>query len=257
MLKTQTLFEQIDLVSIALDRLKAFEPAEGYYGAFSGGKDSCVIKELARLAGVKVDWHYNWTTVDPPELLQFIKKHHADVEIHKPEMTMWQLIVKKRYPPTRMVRYCCEILKEGGGSGRLVITGVRWAESSKRAKRKSVERCFKDSSKTYVNPIIEWSDADVWEFIHAQQLPYCSLYDEGFKRLGCIMCPMGGKNMIREAERWPKVAQAYRRACDKALQKRIADGLPTKWEHGDDMFNWWMRGGIASKADPDQTVMFE
>ena len=63
MLKTKTLFEEVDLVGIAVDRLKAFEPAEGYYGAFSGGKDSCVIKELARLAGVKVDWHYNWTTV--------------------------------------------------------------------------------------------------------------------------------------------------------------------------------------------------
>jgi phosphoadenosine phosphosulfate reductase len=258
MLQTQTLFEHIDLVQLAIDRLRSMAPKnEPYYGAFSGGKDSQCIKEIARMAGVDVEWHYNWTTVDPPEVLAYIKANHPDVTIHKPEMTMWQLIVKKRYPPTRMVRYCCEILKEGGGSGRRVITGVRWAESSKRSKRRMVETCFKDATKTYVNPIIDWTDSDVWEFIRGNNLPYCSLYDEGFTRLGCIMCPMSGKNMQKEADRWPKIAAAYRRACGHALAKRIADGLPTKWTHGDEMFDWWMRGGDGKKDDPDQTIMFE
>lgn len=258
MLQTMTLFEHIDLVQLAIDRLRSMAPKnEPYYGAFSGGKDSQCIKEIARMAGVDVEWHYNWTTVDPPEVLAYIKAHHPDVTIHKPEMTMWQLIVKKRYPPTRMVRYCCEILKEGAGSGRRVITGVRWTESSKRSKRRMVETCFKDGTKTYVNPIIDWTDADVWEFIKGNSLPYCSLYDEGFTRLGCIMCPMSGKNMQKEAARWPKIAAAYRRACGRALAKRIADGLPTKWQHGDEMFDWWMRGGDGKKDDPDQTIMFE
>lgn len=126
-----------DKVQVAIDRLKAFEPTEGYYLAFSGGKDSVVIKALADMAEVKYDAHYNLTSVDPPELVQFIKTFD-DVKIEIPrdkdgkQITMWNLIPKKKMPPTRVVRYCCKELKEMGGKGRMVITGVRWAESSNR-----------------------------------------------------------------------------------------------------------------------------
>lgn len=125
-------------VEVAIERLKTFEPPEGYYLAFSGGKDSITIKALADMAGVKYDAHYNVTSVDPPELVQFIKKHHPDVAFEYPRykdgkvVTMWNLIPQKKMPPTRVVRYCCEKLKEGGGEGRFVVTGVRWAESAKR-----------------------------------------------------------------------------------------------------------------------------
>jgi len=74
-----------DKVEEAIERLRVFEPPEGYFGAFSGGKDSCVIKELAGMVGVKVDWHYNVTTIDPPELIYFIRKHHSDVVWDRPE----------------------------------------------------------------------------------------------------------------------------------------------------------------------------
>lgn len=126
-----------DKVQVATERLQMFEPPEGYYLAFSGGKDSVVIKALADMAGVKYDAHYNLTSVDPPELVQFIKTFE-DVIIDIPkdkdgkQITMWNLIPKKKMPPTRMVRYCCKELKEFGGRGRMVITGVRWAESSNR-----------------------------------------------------------------------------------------------------------------------------
>lgn len=102
-------------VQDAINLLVENEPPEGYYGATSGGKDSVVIMKLAEMAGVKVDWHCHLTTVDPPELLKFIKENYPEVIFNKPEMTMFQLIVKKRMPPTRLVRYCCEYLKEGGG----------------------------------------------------------------------------------------------------------------------------------------------
>jgi phosphoadenosine phosphosulfate reductase len=78
-------------------RLKEFEPPEGYYLAFSGGKDSCVLKALADMAQVKYDAHYNWTTVDPPELVRFIKDYHPDVIIEKPKLSMFQLIKKKNF----------------------------------------------------------------------------------------------------------------------------------------------------------------
>lgn len=126
-----------DKVQVSIDRLKTFEPPEGYYLAFSGGKDSVVIKALADMAGIKYDAHYNLTSVDPPELVQFIKTFD-DVKIEIPrdkdgkQITMWNLIPRKKMPPTRLVRYCCKELKEMGGQGRLVITGVRWAESPNR-----------------------------------------------------------------------------------------------------------------------------
>ena len=146
----------VDKVANAIELLKIHEPPEGYYVAFSGGKDSCVILDLVKRAGVKYDAHYNVTTVDPPELVQFIKREHPEVERHIPDKTMWQLIVENGMPPLRQMRYCCRILKERGGAGRRVVTGVRRAESNKRASRKAVESCFRDETKTYINIIIEF-----------------------------------------------------------------------------------------------------
>ena len=117
----------------AIDRLKAFEPDDGYYLAYSGGKDSDCIKILAQLAGVKFDAVHNLTTVDAPETVWYVKSQ-PDIKIDKAydkdgnHITMWSLIAKKIIPPTRIVRYCCSELKERGGKGRVVVTGVRWAE---------------------------------------------------------------------------------------------------------------------------------
>ena len=141
----------MDRVETAIERLKAFEPPEGYYLAFSGGKDSVAVKALADMAGVKYDAHYNNTSVDPPELVQFIKTFD-DVQMDSPKdkdgnrITMWNLIPKKKMPPTRVVRYCCTELKESQGKGRLTITGVRWAESAKR-KQNQGEVTIVDGSK--------------------------------------------------------------------------------------------------------------
>ena len=103
---------------LAIDRLREFEPDDGYYVAFSGGKDSQVVLDLVRRSGCRYDAHYNCTTVDPPELVRFIRAEYPEVEWHRPDLSMWQLIVKKRFPPTRFRRYCCEYLKERGGQGR-------------------------------------------------------------------------------------------------------------------------------------------
>ena len=244
-----------DKVQMALDRIKTFEPPEGYYVAFSGGKDSVVILDLVKRSGVKFDAHYNITGIDPPELYYFIRDQHPEVQRHRPEMTMWALIAKKTIPPTRKFRYCCEFLKERGGPDRRVLTGIRWGESARRSKRRMNEVCFKDSRKTYLHPVIDWSDSDVWDYIHQNNLPYCGLYDEGFKRLGCIMCPMNSKRM-KEVERWPRYYQKYLKAFGVAIENRKAREMKLTWDTPGKMMKWWLEDS-RHKEDPDQTVMFE
>ncbi len=178
-----------DKVSDAIKEIQAHEPLEGYYVANSGGKDSSVIVDLMSKSGVKFQSYFHLTTVDPPEVIRFIKKYHPSTTITMPPTTMWKLIEKKRMPPTRIARYCCEVFKEGHGEGRIVVLGIRKAESQKRSKRKMLEGCNKrNKNKVYFSPIIYWSTAEVWEYIRTYNVPYCSLYDEGHKRIGCILC---------------------------------------------------------------------
>lgn len=123
---------------IAIKQLQDYCPKDGYYLAFSGGKDSCVVKELLNRAGVPYEAVYRVTSVDPPELVRFIKDKHPDVarEVPRDEngkpVTMWNLIPRKGMPPTFRARYCCAELKETGGDGRFTVTGVRWEESVRR-----------------------------------------------------------------------------------------------------------------------------
>lgn len=255
------LFGIVDKEEDSISLIQDLEPKEGYYVAFSGGKDSVVILDLVKRAGVKFDAHYNITGIDPPELYYFIRDNFPEVQRHRPEITIWKLIEKKMMPPTRTVRYCCEYLKERGVAGRRIITGVRRAESARRSKRQQVENCFRGKYKEYVHPIFYWSDKDVWEYIHKYSLKYCHLYDEGFKRLGCIGCPMADKGRIKQFKRWPKYEAKYRKAFDVAAKlniNRLGDRTVNgpRWVDGDAMFDWWM-DERRTKDDPDQTVMFE
>ena len=290
-----------DKVEKAIMRLQTYEPPEGYYLCFSGGKDSCVIKALADMAGVKYDAHYNVVSVDPPELVRFIKDVHPDVEFTYQtdkdgnRITMWNLIPRKSMPPTRMVRYCCAALKESGGNGRLKVTGVRWDESSRRKKShgevtimdkrvkemaleeyddiaykltpqggialpldnrenaKMVEQCYRTRSTT-VNPIIDWTDSEVWEFIREYNIPYCCLYDEGHTRLGCIGCPMANKEQRKQHfERWPKYKNLYLQSFQKMLDRRgYRENLPNT---PDEVFDAWMSERFYTQSDNEQITI--
>lgn len=262
----------IQLIKKAERLALKYNPTDGYYLAFSGGKDIQCIYHLAQLAGVKFKAHYAVTTIDPPEVMRFIKRNYPDVIWDRPELTFFQLIRKKKILPTRKIRYCCQELKETGGAGQVTITGVRRAESVKRSKRNSVEitnhlfsgtidefnrvfhsddeglqhQCIKGKDKIIINPIIDWTDNDVWSFIRNYlQIPYCSLYDMGFHRIGCMMCPMSNiKENRAMLSLHPTVKKPYLRAIED-IRKYYPDKV---WKlPAEDIFEWWLSSKSANE----------
>lgn len=189
---------------------------------------------------------------------------------------MWKLIVRKMTPPTRIARYCCEVLKEHSSPNRIVALGVRRDESIQRSSRNDfeiqVKTKFKSSGFTYdhsaevyeeaqthddvwdcklitaakknsdlmVNPIIEWKTTDIWDFIRENGIKYNPLYDRGYTRVGCVGCPMASKKEIaKEFSEYPKFKENYIRAFDRLIKKRKERGMVCKWETGEDLFRWW------------------
>lgn len=253
---------------------------------YSGGKDSDVLVELALMSGIDFEVQHSRTTVDAPETVYHVRKTFDKLksnDVHcfynnpryKGErVSMWSLIPQKQMPPTRLVRYCCKVLKETGGNGRAIATGVRRSESVARRSRvfannfsqarpaaldfEDAASLFEDAEntiehddnfirsckmrgKTSFQPIVEWLDDDVWQFIDEQGIEINQLYSEGFNRVGCIGCPFASiVERKREFERWPKHRDAYMRAFAQMLEHRKECGLDTQWETPDEVFDWWM-----------------
>lgn len=236
---TQINFEGKNKVEASIELVQVHEPIEGYYLAFSGGKDSVVIYDLAVKAGVKFDAHYCVSPIDPQEIHRFIKEYYPSVAWDYYARGWWKMVVKKGLP-MRQVRWCCQVIKEAGGKGRTVILGNRREEGTIRKHQKDFELVPK-YDKTFLRPILGWDTAEVWEYIRSNSLPYCSLYDEGFHRLGCVLCPFS-RDIKREVERFPKIVKLWRLACDHIVATRLASGkeYKHKFETGQELFDWWV-----------------
>ena len=253
-----------------------YDAEQGYYLAFSGGKDSQALYHMTQLAGVKFRGHMNLTSVDPPEVIRFVKKNYPEVELIKPGKSIFQHAIEKQILPTMRVRWCCAEYKETAGAGKVTLIGIRKAESSRRAKRNEVEinnrkfsgdldgleeyrqeqkakrmkqkskadgvnitnadeeqtlGCIHGKESLLISPIIYWTEQDVWEFLNdVVKVPHCSLYDEGWHRIGCIGCPMSShKQKMLENERYPHIKRGWIRVI-----KAIRNGGVFKREH-----IWW------------------
>lgn len=286
----------------------AYDSDDGFYLAFSGGKDSQCLYHVARLAGVKFKAHMSLTSVDPPEVIRFVKKQYPDVNLIKPKKSIYQTAIDNQILPTMRVRWCCKEYKEGAGAGKVTLIGIRHAESARRTNRKEVEissrkysgdlegledyrkarnaqkrgrkpknnrevtivnadgertlGCIRGQETLLISPIIDWTDDDVWTFLNTLQIEHCELYDQGWKRIGCIGCPMSSaKQKIIENKRWPHVKRNWIKAIKAiraggGIQRRIylverpqgLDASPKRQRIAQDA------GGYIKHPDPEHRM---
>lgn len=194
--------------------------------------------------------------------------------------TMWKLIEMRGMPPTALARYCCSYLKERSIPHRFICLGIRAAEGHKRQDRnvfqkrgydkrsneyrslqhtyamfelqktgkyeiytcKLIETC-KENGDMICNPIYNFSDYDVWNYITRENVKINPLYDCGYKRIGCIGCPLAGvASRRRDFERYPKYKENYIKTFDRMQKLNNEKGTPNKLnlQTGEEWFDWWM-----------------
>lgn len=262
--------QSVALIRKAERLAKMYDPDNGFYLAFSGGKDSQALYHIVQLAGVAFKANFSPTSVDPPQVIRFIKRNYPDVEFEKVTKSIYAMALEKRIFPTMKFRWCCAEFKERGGAGKVVLTGVRHQESMARSKRMEIEvsghkfsgtidefqewrverirktskgvnqdqfsrdkekevACISGKDKVIVNPIIDWSDNDVWEFLNSVvQVPHCELYDPPYNqhRVGCIMCPMSNyKKKLADKKMFPYVYDKW----VKVAEELIRGGYSPEW----------------------------
>lgn len=243
---------------------KAAKLAQNYTGkplvvAFSGGKDSQTVYHLTEAAGVDFEAVYSATTIDPPEVVRFIREHYPSVRFHVPTMSFWQLVEKTRMLPSRRMRYCCSVLKEATHQGRVTLTGVRREESAKRANRQVLDinkkprqfdefersdkidvQCFGNGKeKITVNPILDWTETDVWQYLdNVVNVRHCELYDQGRHRVGCLFCPMKArKEIVDDMQRYPHQFERLKKTVAKIAEtSKVFPNDPKAF------LEWWLSG---------------
>ena len=258
--------EQLSLLTgetkteIAIEFIREHEPPEGYFVGFSGGKDSIVTLDLVQRAGVKHQAYYSATGIDPPEVVKFINEHYPYV-IHKRPNTKGSKsfygILQYRGYTTNFYRWCCNDLKKYPTKKVPLphrIMGLRAEESSNRAKRGQIDY-FKKMKQWLYKPIFYWMEWEIWEYIEDNNLLYPSLYDEGFSRIGCVICPfICGKNQSqieRNRARWPKHYAAFEKAMrrlwdDRESKRQIEKGYSATFEE------FWIIGIMEIGAQNDR-----
>lgn len=256
----------VELIRKAEKIALMYDSENGYFNTFSGGKDSQALFHIVKMSGVKFKTYMSLTSVDPGDVIRFVKTEYPSVIRQKPKMSIFQKAVEMGILPTMRVRWCCAEFKESAGAGKVTLIGIRKEESARRAKRHEVEvsskkfsggldefekwsaeeigrktkrkskrkinedefsvntdnevRCINGKDSILISPIFDWTEKDVWYFLNnIIKAPHCKLYDEGYKRLGCILCPMPQPKQKRmEIERFPHVKRNWIKAI-KAIRE--------------------------------------
>lgn len=295
----------VELIRKAEKIALMYDPEDGFYNTFSGGKDSQVLFHIVKMAGVKFKTHMSLTSVDPGDVIRFVKTEYSSVVRHKPKLSIFQKAIERQILPTMRVRWCCADFKESAGAGKVTLIGIRAEESARRARRHEVEvsskkfsgnleefeewskseigrkqkkmkrklnedefsvksdnevRCINGKDSILISPIFDWTEKDVWYFLNnVIKAPYCSLYDEGYTRIGCILCPMSNaKSKLRDIKHFPHVKRNWIEAI-KAIRRGGIQRRIYLVEHPDEMdgANIAPRTEIPHKSPPQSEVYGE
>ena len=256
----------VELIRKAEKIALMYDHENGYFNTFSGGKDSQALFHIVKMSGVKFKTYMSLTSVDPGDVIRFVKTEYPSVIRQKPKISIFQKAVEMGILPTMRVRWCCAEFKESAGAGKVTLIGIRKEESARRAKRHEVEvsskkfsgnldefeqwsteeigrkqkrkskrkinedefsvktdnevRCINGKDSILISPIFDWTEKDVWYFLNnIIKAPHCKLYDEGYTRLGCILCPMSQPKQKRmEMQQFPHVKRNWIKAI-KAIRE--------------------------------------
>lgn len=273
----------VDLIRKSEKIALRYDPEDSFYNTFSGGKDSQVLYHIVKMSGVKFKSHMSLTSIDPPQVIRFVRSEYPDVEMEKPKMSIFQDAIKRKILPTMRIRWCCADFKETAGAGKVTLIGIRAEESSRRAKRHEVEisnkkfsgnieqfeeyqqeavakkmktlkrklnedefslvnenevRCVGGKDSILVSPIFKWTEKDVWTFLNTLGIKHCELYDQGYHRIGCILCPMSQpKQKRREVKDFPHVKRGWIKAIKAIRRGGVQQGQPiSPFKDG---YLWW------------------
>lgn len=265
--------------------------SRGYCVCSSEGKDSRVLGHLFRRAKVKHFYAHSITGIDPPELVYFQRKNFEEYKSQGYlaydlwyKKSIWQMMREKLAPPMRISRYCCAELKESRRKetdGCILSFGVRKQESVRRSKnrnemeivangrrgmniimpyddnknRRTFETCYTDNEKR-LNPVAYWTIEDIWEYSKDVKLEQCCLYQEGFKRLGCVGCPMSVKSRKKEFARWQGIERLWRKSFDDMHKLRVEKGKSVNQSSGQEWFEWWLNDWTREDVDEEQENLF-
>lgn len=209
--------------ALAIARIRNFCAGKRTLVAFSGGKDSQCCYHLCEEAGVPFTAQYSITRFEPPELVRFVREAYPGVTFRRAYKRTLCRDIEANGLPTRWSRWCCDAKHKATPGFDIAVVGVRAAESSKRAKTWR-EFGFKPDHTAYVCPIIDWTTEDVWEYLAHKGVPHCAIYDEGYKRIGCVCCPLAPKLSQQEAARWPKTAAMLKYGASLFVARMRARG---------------------------------
>lgn len=281
----------VELLRKAEKLALTYDSEDGFFLAFSGGKDSQALYHSAMLAGVKFKAHMNFTSVDPPQVIRFVRENYPDVVTHAPKWSIYERAVQRGILPSMRIRWCCADFKEAAGAGKVTLIGIRKSESVRRSKRHEVEvsdkrfsgdlegfmqwredeikrkeekllrkmkregkkvnedyfsankenevRCINGKDSILISPIFEWTEQDVWYFLNeVVKVPHCELYDKGYRRIGCILCPMSQqKQKIRELKDFPHVKRGWINAIKKIREGGVSQDKRTNARYSQSEWN--------------------
>ena len=211
---------------------------------FSGGKDSIVTEHLVKLSGLPYSVNSTLTGIDPPEVTRFIRRQYPECTFVRPKLSFWHLLTTHNPPGDsgKGIKWCCTKIKEKPSAklpAKHRVLGIRAEESSNRA---NYERISTRGDETHYYPILYWKEWQIWEFIERHNLEYPKLYDDGFDRIGCVVCPNHHHHHDIWRNKWPNHFSCFEKYVRRWWSKRQGQGREMWHDSPEDFLRDWYNG---------------